>query len=166
MPAVKTTRGHAYIGRSARGSVGYVFSTVCRAIVSLGRILIACASNTTVMWADPLNIPLLAAVASALIFVSTLSVDRSSAKIPVSKRAGERQNPTNGKIVVAFAFKTLRLLCVAGLLALTARQTITKSLTEEGEASWLAARLMVAYASESNTMQYLTNASNRHIFLF
>lgn len=116
------------------------------------------------MWADPLNIPLLAAVASALIFVSNLSVDRSSAKKAVSKRAGERQNPTNGKIVVAF--KTLRLLCVVGLLALTARQIITKSLTEEGKASWLAARLMVAYASESNTMRYLTNTSNRHIFLF
>lgn len=102
------------------------------------------------MWDDPLNIPAVAAVVSALL---ALSVIHSSAKTHAPERDSERQRLTpgiqrnGGKTVVAH--KTIRLLCTSGLVVITAYQSLTRLPTEGDEARSLSIRLAATYVSVS-----------------
>ena len=113
------------------------------------------------MWDDPLNIPAVAAVVSALLFVLALSVIHPSAKTHAPERDSERQKLTpgiqrnGGKTVVAH--NTIRLLCTSGLVVITAYQSLTRLPTEGDEARGLLIRLAATYVSVSEVILCLAD---------
>ncbi|KZT69185.1 hypothetical protein DAEQUDRAFT_727082 [Daedalea quercina L-15889] len=102
-------------------------------------------------WSDPLNIPAFTAIASACIFVLTLSMahtdvrkspeDDHNREYPMVVRYIQRHG---GKTIVVF--KIIRLLCVLGLVGLAAYQLVLGLPTEADQFTWLAIRLTSAYA--------------------
>ena len=108
-----------------------------------------------------MDIPVISALVSALIFVPTLSVIfRSATKThgPDHERPMLTQETEWRACKTVIALRSIRLLCTTGLVAVTVYQIFTESRTKGLEASWLTIRLAAVYVSTPSRILCITDA--------